>query len=623
MKQISNDLFIISDKEINFRNKTSKKARSACPVCSMERDHPDDPSVAWDLSAGVGYCHHCKARFKIDNNPEFFAENYGKNNHRENEKCEINDIRQHLLPMDLDTLNYLNDRGISESVARKAGICSRLTWKGCAWLHWVAFPFFDENGKVVNVQYKFADIQEKRFMFEAGAKMIPWNIRCIFEKKKTDDEPLYVTEGMMDALAMMECGYKYVISVPNGAGSRMSVFDRYRKHIEDNFRYIVFAGDTDEKGLELADKFVETFNTMDVCRVSWQLAGCGYKDANEVLMSQGCRKLRDCVGEAEKLSSDDIKLAGDNDEALDKLFINGIPEGLKIGLEGFDDLIHFQSGNLMLVTGYPGSGKSTFVNYIVMCMLRRYQWRTLFFSPEKQPQEYHEAEMISILTGKDFGNKYVLTEEYERAKHFIKGKISFLSEDISDPNYIIALANRAVRCYGIKLLVVDPFIYLDLPIVPGASETQKIAEVLKKLMFATRKLDIFVILVAHPRKPSSDSTYIEPSLYEVAGSANFYNFCDSGIIMERLKSGDNLVKITCGKARRPYNGSLGVCQLAYDVTCGRYAPCIQHNGKYSTEYTAFDRTSWVGDNNTDNVQESFNFDDNNTSNYEYIDPGEQ
>lgn len=625
MKRIEkSNLFIVSENEIRFRNKTSKKARSVCPACGPMRDHPSDPSVAWDLESGIGYCHHCHARFKIDSNPDVFEHNYGA--YRRTDEAHPTDMRSHLLPLDTETVQYLAHRGISEEVAVAAGICSRRTWRGSSWLHWVAFPFYNERGRIVNVQYKLADIQQKEFMLEPGAQLIPWNIGCIYEDRGS--EPLYVTEGMIDALALMQCGYKYVVSVPNGAGSNMSVFGHYRDVIERKFSYIVFAGDTDEKGQDLADNFTKYFSTKDVCLVMWDNADRCSKDADDVLMKHGADAVRSCVGDAEMEKSRFIKMAMSNEKELDSLYENGIPTGVGIQLEGFDDIIRFQEGNLMLVTGYPGSGKSTFVNYIVMSLLRIYQWKTLFFSPEKQPQHFHEAELVSIVTGKDFGRVNVPSEEYAAAKDFIRNRIMFIEEEVSDPDFIVALAHRAVRCMGIKVLVVDPFVYLDMPMAPGVSESQKIAEVLKKLIFTTRQLKIFVILVAHPRKPSGDGPAV-PSLYEVSGSASFYNFCDSGIIMERLKSGDNLVKITCGKARRPYNGALGECQLAYDVTCGRYTPCIQDKGRYTTEYRSFDRRSWVmpSDDMPASapggvpVQGSIDFGDSVNSNY--VDPGEQ
>ena len=591
MKRIENsNLYIIAESEIKFKNTSSRHPRSVCPVCSSTRDHPNDTSVAWDATTGVGYCHHCHARFKIDNNPDTFGQHDTHRPAADSHAPEQQtvDFRSHLLPLDDISEQYLVSRGISRTTALSAGICSRQMWQGTSWFTYIAFPYFVEN-RIVNVQYKAADLQQKRFFMETGGTLIPWNIRCIYEDLGW--EPLYITEGMMDALALLECGCSYVVSVPNGAESKMDSFRKFRDKIKEKFAYIVFAGDTDEQGLKLRERVCHYFSDKDVVCVTWQ-SGCTMaKDADEMLMKCGKQGVIDSLRASEMKGSDHLEVSGMNESGLEELYRTGIPKGKSIGLPGFDDIVHFEEGNLLLVTGYPGSGKSTLVNYITMRLLAMYRWKTLFFSPEKMPQKYHEAELVSLLSGKSFNNGKLTYEEFDGARNMLRGNAMFIGEEISEVEDIIRLARRAVRVYGIKVIVIDPFVYLSIPAIPGASETQKIAEMLKQLILATRELQIMMILVAHPRKPSGDGP-AEPSLYEVAGSANFYNFCDAGIIMDRVKGSSNLVKITCGKARRPFNGTLGECRLAYDITCGRYSACIKDRGAYTTEYRPFDRTPW-------------------------------
>ena len=622
MKHIENtSLYIISESEIKFKSHNGRRARSVCPVCKYNREHPEDPSVAWDLSSGVGYCHHCKMRFKIDNNPESFGngreikQSNVIDDSRRTDVQRSKDYRTHLLPLDNNAIQYLENRGISAETAIEAGVCSRQVWRGTSWFPYVAFPFFDEN-KIVNVQYKAADLDHKSFFMETGGTLIPWNIRCIDEDKGW--EPLYITEGMIDALALIQCGCSYVVSVPNGAECRMECFNKYRERIYRKFAYIVFAGDTDEQGLKLRDRVCEYFSEKDVVCVKWKSGGHVAKDADELLMTGGAAAVTDALRYAELNGGEYLSVSGAGDSGLERLFETGMPTGKGIDLRGFDDIVHFEEGNLLLVTGYPGSGKSTLVNYIVMRLMVMYKWKTLFFSPEKMPQKYHEAELVSLLCGKEF-QKGMTKEEFCNARDRLSGNVVFIDEAVSTVEDIVRLARRSVRVYGIKVLVIDPFVYLSIPAIPGASETQKIAEMLKKLMLATREMHIVTILVAHPRKPSIDGP-MEPSLYEVAGSANFYNFCDAGIIMERVKSGDNLVKITCGKARREFNGCLGECQLAYDSTCGRYSPCIKDHGVYTTEYAAFDRNPWFD--MPDRVPGNL-FGESEISSGIYTDPGEQ
>ncbi len=587
MKQINNKLYIISESEIEFKNKKNiERARSTCPACKDKREHPEDTSVSWNLALGVGYCFHCGARFKIDNHPDTFCQTYGTRHH---DIERDNDFASHLLPMEEETEKYLKDRAIDVDVAKQAGICSRRTFTDGTWKHWVAFPFLC-NCQLVNVQYKLADMTHKEFNFEIGGQLVPWNIDCI--SRDCGNAPLLVTEGMMDALALLQCGYPYVISVPNGAGSNMSCFNSFRDAISHKFGVIIFAGDTDAKGVELRKNFCGYFRDCDVCVVKWKYGKVEKKDANDMLMECGIDGVKSCVAAATAGCCPDVTVMGDDDTEIDQLYATGMPTGNCIGLPALDDILLYQPGNLLLVTGYPGSGKSSLVNFIVVSLLRFYGWRTLFFSPEKMPRKYHEKELISLFTGKCFDKNYMSRSDFEYGKRVLRDNVMFLREDVSDVDDIIAAARSCVRTHNIKVLVIDPFVYLDIPAIPGASETQKVAEVLKKLMHATRELDLQTILVAHPRKPSSDAP-ATPSLYEVSGSANFYNFCDAGIILERLEGSNNVVRITCGKARREYNGQVGTCQIAYDGTCGRYVSCIKDDrGRYTTEFGKFDTERW-------------------------------
>ena len=581
-----NNLYIISSAELNIRHKNGSRVRSTCPVCSSTRGNPADPSLAADLATGVGYCHHCGARFKIDDHPDRFEERYASSRRTEQPA----DIRGRLLPMDEPTLAYLSGRGISEKTARAAGVCSRVVWKGGLEMHWVAFPFF-RGAKVVNVQYKLADLYDKQFCFEQGGEMVPWNADCIAGGDGSG--PLYITEGMMDALALMECGAQHVVSVPNGANSRMDAFARYRRDICRRFAYIVFAGDTDEKGLALRDRVCRYFEDKDVCCVTWRCGDTEAKDADEMLMLRGADAVRECLNRAENEGDGRMMVLDNSDGCIDDLFDNGMPTGFGIGFGDFDALVRFEPGNMLLVTGYPGTGKSSLVNYITMRLLVRYGWRTLFFSPEKLPVKYHEAELISVITGKKFDNKVMGRAEYLSAKKRLEGNVIHISDEVSDLKEIVALAERAVRVNHIRVWVIDPFVYLAMPAIPGSSDTQKIAEMLKEIMLATRRLNLITILVAHPRKPAGDAPS-EPSLYEVAGSANFYNFCDSGIILERDAADKTVVKLTCGKTRRDFLGSVGTIKIAYDGSCGRYAPCVRDKGgTFSTAHYMFDKKMWT------------------------------
>lgn len=106
----------------------------------------------------------------------------------------------------------------------------------------IAFHFFD-LGEYINVKHRTLD---KRFTLHPKGELIPWNIDALINK------PIcYITEGEIDAMTLIQCGYLETISVPNGAQKNLSFLDPYVKtHIEEKIR-IVLALDNDERGIVL------------------------------------------------------------------------------------------------------------------------------------------------------------------------------------------------------------------------------------------------------------------------------------------------------------------------------------------------------------------------------------
>ena len=130
------------------------------------------------------------------------------------------------------------------------------------------------------------------------------------------------------------------------------------------------------------------------------------------------------------------------------------------------------------------------------------------------------------------------------------------------------------------MLLLDPFNYIDLPVKSGTTDTQKISMVLKQIVAFARKYKVMVILVAHPRKPQADSKdkqsqHSVPSLYDIAGSADFYNKCDYGLILQREPETENaksqsLVDVYVQKVRFRHLGQLGRCVFGFDPQSNRF-----------------------------------------------------
>jgi twinkle protein len=68
---------------------------------------------------------------------------------------------------------------------------------------------------------------------------------------------------------------------------------------------------------------------------------------------------------------------------------NGFKPGYQVGLEHFDSIFSTYTGQFITVTGIPSSGKSDFVDQMVIGYNQNYRWKTAFASPENVPTYLH------------------------------------------------------------------------------------------------------------------------------------------------------------------------------------------------------------------------------------------
>ena len=250
----------------------------------------------------------------------------------------------------------------------------------------IAFHFLD-RGDYINVKHRTLD---KRFTLHPKGELIPWNIDALINK------PIcYITEGEIDALTLIQCGYLETISVPNGAQKNLSFLDPYvETHLEDKIR-IVLALDNDERGIVLRNELIRRLDPERCQLVEWP-EGC--KDANDVLMRYGEQRVRECIEAAHDIPLVGIQTAEDVEDELWQLFRQGMQRGAAAKIAGMDELITFETGRYMVVSGRPGDGKSEFIDELCLRMALLHDWRVAYFSPENVPVTYHLRKLCEKLT---------------------------------------------------------------------------------------------------------------------------------------------------------------------------------------------------------------------------------
>ena len=187
-----------------------------------------------------------------------------------------------------------------------------------------------------------------------------------------------ITEGEMDVLALHEAGIKNAISVPNGAtlnSNNLDYLDNCIDYFEDKEK-VILAVDNDEPGLALQQELIRRLGA-EVCFLT-TFEDC--KDANDYLIKYGKEKLVKRIEGARPVPLENVKTFKDIEDEITDFVRNGFKRGYQIGLPNFDNIFSTYTGQFITVTGIPSSGKSDFVDQMVVGYNQKYQWKTAFAS---------------------------------------------------------------------------------------------------------------------------------------------------------------------------------------------------------------------------------------------------
>ena len=548
--------------------KQGGKIKTFCPECHEMRHDKRDKSLSVDIDKGIWKCHYCGFSGHLEYDESEKRKWMEKQTWYQHTKIRQKPVYKKptpkpILPISQKAKAWFAGRGISEKTLQELKVTEGLEWmpqkNGNA--NTVQFNYF-LNGELVNTKFRTGD---KCFKLVSGAELIPYNIDAIKGQKEC-----IICEGEIDCLSFHECGIPYVVSVPNGANANLDYLDNFIEDYFDDKETIYIASDTDTKGVVLKEELIRRFGA-ERCKVLSYGEGC--KDANEHLVKFGKVSLVTCLNQAAEIKVEGVFTISDFEQPLDALFENGWQKGVTIGHENFDRLCSFETKRLCIVTGIPGSGKSEFIDEIAERLNIRYGWRFAYFSPENAPLAYHASKLIEKFTGKRFNRQSLTDSEYKQVKERLEQDFFFISptDDFRLDN-ILEKANFLVRRKGIKALVIDPFNRLESE-QGTRNETQYISELLDRLTNFAQRNDILIILMAHPTKqPKNKDGVIEaPTLYDISGSANFFNKADFGIVVHRNRI-ENNVEVHIQKVKFRHLGECGTALFKYNLNNGRYTP---------------------------------------------------
>lgn len=569
--------------------------KMVCPFCNETRTNKGDKSLSVDTERGAYKCHHCgKAGYALDYTEDEKKE-WMKTQAWYHSSAKTNTPKKaYTKPkatgkaeLSEKLIAYFASRGISKATLEAFKVTEGVEWmpegrmkadgsrRPSGKINTVQFNYY-VKGELRNTKFRSGD---KVFRFVKDAELLPYNIDGILVEKEC-----IIVEGEIDALSFAEAGRTDVVSVPNGGSSNSAFLDDYLEEYFDDKETIYIATDTDEVGIKMRDELLRRFGA-DRCRIVSFGEGC--KDANEHLVKFGKESLLQCIANAPEMKLEGVFTVDDFRPELDNLYVNGLQKGATIGHRVFDELISFETRRLCVVTGIPGSGKSEFVYEMVARLNLRYGWKAALFTPENMPFVYPISSFVQKLTGRRY--KQGLLSDYERtqAEEFVNENFYFVEpNDDFKLDSVLAVFKSLVRRKGVKVVVIDPFNRLDDEAEADANGSARIGILIKQIANFAKKNDVLAIVVAHPRKlnKNKDGQYDAPTLYDISGSANFYNMTDFGLTVHRI---DGFVDIHIQKVKFRHLGNRGVARFGFDINNGRYITVA--NGLQDTP----DLSNWI------------------------------
>jgi twinkle protein len=551
---------------IDLKNATGENAMP-CPECSGDRKKKTAKSFSWDGQKGIGNCLHCGAKFGKKLEGTYKPNELQKPIYSRPEWRNITDLED-------DVLKFFTDRGLSQRVVNQVKITQGRTF----------FPQLEKEAKCIEFNY-FRDTElinvkyrgpKKSFKLYKDAELIFYNLDSM-----KDMDYVIITEGEVDALSYIEAGYDSVISVPNGATKSAQQKLVYLDNCIDLFdevKTIFIATDDDEPGRVLQEELARRLGKYRCRKVSF--LGC--KDANELLMKEPLA-LQDTITQSEPYPIDGVLTVDNLSDDIWRLKREGLKPGCDISIPCFNELLTFDPGYLTVVTGIPNHGKSEFLDQIMVDLSIKHGWRFGIFSPENYPLQLHFSKIASKLVGERFNDmadhKVIQAMDYYRDNFFY-----IVPKEDNSVESIIEHATQLVKRYGINGLIIDAWNKLDHDF--ASNETTYIGKQLDLIINFAHKFGVHIFVVAHPTKMQRDKgngPYLVPTLYDMAGSAHFFNKSHNGISVYRhfFEDGSSSPEVFVQKVKFKHWGRQGSVALQYDIDSGRfYQPSNKQSGNY-------------------------------------------
>jgi twinkle protein len=497
-----------------------EKTQGICPLCSHDRKPKNKKlkCASYDWERGLGTCHNCNTSFQLHT--------YQRKGASEKVYVRPNAIHDSHIQPTSKVVDWFGTRGISAQTLKdlKVNEGSEFMPQTGKQENTIQFQYF-MGDQLINVKYRDG---RKNFKLYKGAEKVFYNINSI-----VGYDTCVITEGEMDVLALHEAGIKNSISVPNGAtlnSNNLDYLDNCIDYFEDKEK-IILAVDSDEAGQALQSELVRRLGA-EVC---YLVSFDDCKDANEYLQKHGKEKLAERIAGARPVPLENVTTFRDIEDEVTDFVRNGFKKGYQVGLSNFDNIFSTYTGQFITVTGIPSSGKSDFVDQMVVGYNRNYGWKTAFASPENAPTYLHAHKLMRKTWEGMPTTSDIHGDKWNQVADHINDNYFFIDMERYTLESVLRKGAELVKRKGIKCLVIDPFNKVRDVDCKTEDVNRYTMEYLTKIETFAKKYDVLVFVVAHPTKmyKDKDGKMEEPTMYNIKGGGEWYDASYHGILVHR------------------------------------------------------------------------------------------
>ena len=546
--------------EFNQYGLKEGKAQGICPLCSHDRQPKNQKAecASYDWERGLGTCHNCNTTFQLHTYQRKGA----------SEKVYVRPETVEYKPVTDKVTEWFKSRGISQGTLDDLKVSQGPEWMPQTGKTENTIQFnYIMGDQLINVKYRDG---RKNFKLYKGAEKIFYNINSIIGY-----EYCVITEGEMDVLALHEAGIKNVVSVPNGAtlgNNNLDYLDNCIDYFEDKEK-IILAVDSDDAGQTLQQELVRRLGA-EICFLA-DFEDC--KDANEYLIKYGKQKLAERITRARPVPLENVTTFKDIEGDVTDFVTNGFKPGYQVGLPNFDDIFSTYTGQFITVTGIPSSGKSDFVDQMVVGYNANYGWKTAFASPENAPTYLHAHKLMRKVWGDMPSKADIGSDKWRQVSEHVNDNFFFIDMERYTLESVLRKGAELVKRKGIKCLVIDPFNKVRDVDCKTEDVNRYTMEYLTKIEMFCKKYDVLVFIVAHPTKmyKDKDGNIEEPTMYNIKGGGEWYDASYHGILVHRNYE-EKTVKAKILKVKFQNLGENGAeAHFKWQPASGRFAPYVQ------------------------------------------------